>query len=189
MFRFILASSSPRRKELLSLLNIKFKVIPANIDEDPLPKEKPLQNVKRLAKEKSLAIAKNNPNCIVIGADTIVTYRNFIFSKPSSKKEAKFMLKTLSGKTHRVVSCYSINLLNKKISINRKSTAKVTFRKISNKEIDDYINTGDPLDKAGSYSFQGGGTKFVESVSGSTNAIIGLDIVMLLYDLKKFKLI
>lgn len=172
----ILASQSPRRSELLKEAGLNFKVIPAYINEDPKENESPKELVLRLAKEKAYSIAKEYKEAWVIGADTIVTINNKILGKPRDKTDAKNMLSELSGNTHSVISGIGIFNINKNIENIFASETKVSFRDLTEAEIDTYLETDEPYDKAGSYAIQGKAAKFIKSINGSYTNVVGIDV-------------
>ena len=183
MSRLILASNSPRRKELLSLLNIPFEIIPADIDEEINENNDINQEIERLSFQKALAIFKDNKDAIVIGSDTIVYLDKEILGKPKNLSEAKEMLMRLQGNTHTVITAVTIisNKLSETFSIN----SDVTFNPMNEKEIDNYISTNNLLDKAGSYAIQGDGAKFIKHIDGDYYSIVGLPINEVYNRLKK----
>lgn len=189
MSKIILASSSPRRKELLEFLTLNFKIQSADIDETPKDKETPEELVLRLSCGKANRIAKDNTSSYVIGADTVVSVDNQILGKPVDSEHVKQMLTMLSGKTHQVISGYAIVCQDKGIEVSRYFPADVVFRELTDKEIEEYSNITEPMDKAGSYAFQGVAGKFIESVTGSPTNIIGLNISELNKDLISLGLI
>jgi septum formation protein len=170
--RVILASSSPRRRELLSLVGIAHEVMPADIDESYLPGESPAGHAERLAREKAAAVAAAAPDAVSIGADTIVVVDGDILGKPRDAAHAAEMLRRLSGRSHRVVTAVA--------GVWRGATASaveevgVTFRPLTEREIAAYIATGEPMDKAGAYGIQGFGATIVERVEGDYFAVMGL---------------
>lgn len=174
----ILASASPRRKELLSLLGIDFKVAVAQIDESidcRLPAE---EEIKRLSYEKAkAAAAKALHGDIIIAADTAVVSGDNVFGKPADENEAFLMLKTLSGETHTVIT--GVTVLKGDKADTRAAVTKVTFRELSDAEINAYIATGDPFDKAGGYAIQGVSCVFVTGISGDHFNVYGLPVSML----------
>lgn len=172
--RFILASASPRRAELLKSLGIEFEIRPAMIDESQRAGETPRCLVMRLALEKARSVAE--PHCLVLGADTIVVLGDEIFGKPVSPNEATQFLKTLSGKTHEVITGFALLRGCNKIIVNEAETSLVSFRQLSDAQIQAYVNSGDPMDKAGAYGIQNLGPDFIERIDGSLNNIIGLPI-------------
>jgi septum formation protein len=172
-----LASKSPRRRNLLKQLNLKFKSFSVEMDENILPGEKPYNAVLRLSKEK-LTLAKSKiKDGIIITADTIVVLDKTILGKPLDKKDAFRMLKLLSGKTHIVYTGYSIfNSRTDKI-ISEYEKTEVTFRELTNEEITDYINGGSPMDKAGAYGIQDDfGAVFIKKINGCYYNVVGLPL-------------
>ncbi len=176
--QYILASQSPRRRELLSLLFDSFAVCPADIDET-LRADQPLaQEVQRLAAEKALAAAKAHPDAVAIGSDTLVELDGSVFGKPRDAQDAHRMLSLLSGRTHRVWTgaavvlpgCGADTLLN---------VTEVTFRTLSEAEIAAYVATGEPLDKAGAYGIQGKGALLVAGICGDYYSVMGLPVAQL----------
>lgn len=181
----ILASASPRRKEILENTKLKFDIIKSDIDEIILEKESPIQAVMRLAFEKSMDIASKNENDLIIAADTVVVLDENILGKPKDKDEAYNMIRSLSGRTHEVITGISlVNLgLSKKIIDYVVSTVK--FKELSDEDIKDYIHTNESLDKAGAYGIQGYGAMLVEKIEGDYFNIVGLPISKLSDLLKK----
>lgn len=183
----VLASGSPRRKELLSSLGLNFKIIKSDYDENIENKEFSNELIIHLAEEKvkDVAIKVKKPS-IIIGADTVVIIDNQILGKPVDEADAFNMLKKLSGRTHKVVTAISIfdNSINKIYS--EAVTSEVTFKNLSDKEIKNYIKTGEPMDKAGSYGIQAYGALFVKSINGCYFNIVGLSIFKLSEMLKEF---
>ena len=172
----ILASASPRRKEILQNTKLKFEIQKSDIEEVILENESPESMVVRLAYEKALDVAKNNEDALVIGADTVVVIDDKILGKPKDETEAYNMIKLLSGKTHYVITGFAlINLsLNKKIVDCQIS--QVTFKELSEATIKDYIQTKESLDKAGAYGIQGYGGLLVKNIQGDYFNIVGLPI-------------
>ena len=181
-----LASKSPRRKKLLSLLNINFKVIEIHIDERNKNGESPIALVKRLSKEK-LNKAKEKVNGgIIITADTIVVLNGKIIGKPKDTKDASRILNQLSGNTHAVYTGFSIyNPAGDKLITDYQKTL-VTFRKLEQNEIEDYISSGTPMDKAGAYGIQDDfGAVFIKKINGDYYNVVGLPLFKLYDSLKK----
>jgi septum formation protein len=174
MKKLILASASPRRKELLSMLNIPFVIETSNVEEVMEQNLHSSEIVMKLAEEKALDVSKKFPNAIIIGADTIVTFNEKKLGKPSSKEDAFEMLKMLSGKTHEVYT--GVSIVNDGKSSNFYQFTKITFSELSDQEILDYIDTKEPMDKAGSYGIQGYGGTFVEKIDGDYFSVVGLPI-------------
>ncbi|MGR8997717.1 MAG: Maf family protein [Gammaproteobacteria bacterium] len=172
--QIILASSSPRRKELLDQIKVTYKVYPVDLDEAPLPHETPLNYVQRLAAEKSaLCVAQLATETPVLAADTAVILGGVIMGKPKNETEALSMLTQLSGKTHQVYSAISLRGREHGQAV---SITDVTFRRLTKQEIVDYLQSGEPVDKAGSYAIQGMGSIFVESIKGSFSGVVGLPL-------------
>ncbi len=189
--KIILASGSPRRKMLLNALlkkfGLKFVVIPANIEEYIPAKINDFGKFTAdLAELKALEVAQNN-NGLIIAADTIVVYKNKVLGKPGSKSEAKKMLNLLSGKKHNVFTGICIVDTEKNQYIKTYEKTEVSFRKLQNKEIEFYVNSGSPMDKAGSYGIQDDlGSTFVKSIKGDYFNVVGLPVLKLYLNMSKF---
>ena len=166
----ILASNSPRRKQILEDLGYTFRCAPADIDENIDLKGEKL--VCELAKRKALRIYEYNKDSVVIGSDTIVYFNNKVYNKPKSEEECYFMLKSLSGKTHEVIT--GVYIASNKEHISFYDKAYVTFKELDDKMIYDYIKTKEPFDKAGGYAIQGIGKMLVDSFVGDIYTVIGL---------------
>jgi len=186
---FILASESPRRREILKSAGLKFKIVPANVNEDYLTGESPQQHVKRLARDKAMVIAVKYPEAWVLGADTIVVIDGIILGKPKNKTQAKEMLKRLSGREHKVFTGFSIIRIASKVFQTKVVQSAVKFKTITPEELDWYIACDEPYDKAGGYAIQGKGSYFIQSIRGSYTNVIGLPLCEVLETLKTFKAI
>jgi septum formation protein len=173
--KVILASASSRRHELLAQLISDFEIETADIDEMPQQGELPEALVQRLAYSKAQAIWLKNPDAIVIGADTIVTYGHEIFGKPTNQNDSIAILNKLSNQRHIVMTGVAMFGANKKIS--KVVKTEVEFTCLSNQQIQAYWRTGEPQDKAGSYAIQGIGGKFVKRINGSYSNVVGLPLV------------
>ena len=174
--KVILASASPRRKEILQNTKLNFDIQKSDIEEVILENESPEDMVVRLAYEKAFDVAKRNTDRLVIGADTIVALDNEVLGKPKDQNEAYQMIKRLSNKTHKVITGISlINLMENKI-IKDYVVSFVTFKDLSEDSIKDYINTNESLDKAGAYGIQGYGALLVKNIQGDYFNIVGLPI-------------
>jgi septum formation protein len=172
--QLILASASPRRKELLDQIQVNYRIYPVDLDETPLPDEIPLDYVQRLAAEKSAAcLARLNTDIPVLAADTAVVLDAVIMGKPRDQADALSMLTQLSGKTHRVYSAISLRGREHYQAV---SITEVTFRHLTEQEILAYWQGGEPVDKAGAYAIQGVGGAFVESIKGSFSGVVGLPL-------------
>ena len=179
----ILASASPRRKSLMNVLGLDFKIVVSDCEEVIDDKSKVEDIVMSLSKQKAQDVAKKvGDDCIVIGADTVVSYQNEILGKPRDKADAVRMLKLLSGKTHSVYTGFTIIKTKDNQIITDYEKSDVTFKILTDEEITNYVNTNDPLDKAGAYSIQGIASSFVEFLDGDYNNVVGLPI----YKLSKY---
>lgn len=170
----ILASASPRRAELLQQIGLNFSVHPADINEIPEPAETPEHYVERLAREKALAVADSSPDCLVLGSDTSVVLDGVILGKPSDPAEARDTLARLSGATHKVMT--AVALATQGDCQSCLVVTEVRFRALSPGEIEAYVASGEPMDKAGSYGIQGLGGIFVDELRGSYSAVVGLPL-------------
>ncbi|OPY87452.1 MAG: Septum formation protein Maf [Smithella sp. PtaU1.Bin162] len=181
----VLASASPRRQELLRLVGLKFKIIPAHINEDYLPGETPQKHVRRLSGDKALAIARKHPMSWVLGADTIVVIDGLILGKPKNKTRARQMLTRLSGREHKVFTGFT--LVNALLGLRKTKviSSAVKFKTISPEEREWYVSSPEPYDKAGGYAVQGKGAYFIEKIRGSYTNVIGLPLCEVLTELKK----
>jgi septum formation protein len=173
----VLASASPRRRQLLNLIGIAHEVRPANIDETMRPRETPRRHAERLAREKASAIAKRDPDLITIGADTIVVVNRKVLGKPRDTDDAARMIALLSGREHVVTTAVAVSRGKKLRSAVEE--VRVKFRRLRDDEIEAYIATGEPMDKAGAYGIQGYGATIVERIEGDYFAVMGLPIVRL----------
>ena len=188
IMKVYLASQSPRRKELLELMGVSFECIPSDKPEDMTKTESLEELSERLAKQKAEDIFnKLTGDRLVIGSDTLVCLENKRFGKPKDEKDAKYMLESLSGKAHQVISSLSVilerNGQRKEYLTN--SITEVKFIDLSNEMIDNYIKSGEPMDKAGAYAIQGRASIFVEKINGSYSSVIGLPTHLLFEILKK----
>lgn len=182
--RLILASGSPRRKQILGLLNIPFEVIVSNAEED-IDNSKPLENeIEKLSFLKAEEVFKRNDDAIVIGSDTIVTINGKVLGKPTSKENAKEMLNLLQNNKHTVITAVTIMSKDKVITFHNNSD--VYFNSMSEKEIDEYIETNEPMDKAGAYAIQGIGAKFIKKIDGDFYSIMGLPLNEVYLKLREF---
>jgi septum formation protein len=170
----VLASSSPRRRQLLEMLGIPHVVDPADLAEDPRPGESAEDLAARLAREKALQVAARRPGAPVLGADTVVVLGARLLGKPASEAEAARMLGELSGREHRVVT--AVALARDGAVEERLDTTRVWFRRLTPEMIQAYVATGEPLDKAGAYGVQGYGAVLVERIAGDFFGVMGLPL-------------
>ncbi|MFH1117239.1 MAG: Maf family protein [Pseudomonadota bacterium] len=182
----ILASSSPRRKELLTALGIRFRVVPSTVEEVSVNGESPEAQVARLALAKAEDVMEQFPGSWVLGGDTIVVIGGRILGKPRDKEDARSMLATLAAKTHEVYTGYALvnSLLPERHRV-RHVRSGVHIRELSEEEIEGYVMTGEPMDKAGAYAIQGVGSGIVERVHGSYTNVVGLPLCEVARDLKE----
>jgi septum formation protein len=182
MRRLILASSSPRRRELLTQAGFTFEVHPAHIPEDPLPNEDPIAYVVRLSRAKAEAVfekissQESAPPHVVLGADTTVTLDNHILGKPADAADAARMLRLLSGRTHRVIT--GVALASAQRTEVAAEVTGVRFLTLSDEEIAAYIATGEPMDKAGAYGIQGRAARWIPRIEGCYFNVVGLPLAL-----------
>ncbi|MEN6373469.1 MAG: Maf family protein [Smithella sp.] len=186
---FILASASPRREELLRSVGLKFKILPAHVNEDYINGETPRQHVRRLAQDKARALALKYPDAWVLGADTIVVIDNLILGKPKNKTQARQMLERLSGREHKVFTGFTLTCMASKTIKTTVVQSAVKFKPISTAEMEWYISCDEPYDKAGGYAVQGKGAYFIKAIRGSYTNVIGLPLCEVLEELKKLNAI
>ena len=176
MAKLILASQSPRRRELLGLFRLPFEIRVADIDEKMDPALPPYEEVARVSREKAAAIARENED-IVIAADTIVVCQSKVLGKPHDPQEAVEMLRLLSGRDHQVMT--GMTVLRGEQVLSCTEVTDIHFRELSDKEINAYVATGEPMDKAGSYGIQGGAALFAEKMVGDYYNVMGLPVCKL----------
>jgi septum formation protein len=171
--KVILASASPRRRQLLSAAGIEFEVVESMMPEEHVAGEPPRVYALRMARDKAIAVSSRFPDAIVIGADTIVVCEAQILEKPTDADDARRMLTMLSSRTHTVVTAFAL-ARGGEILESSPIESRVTFRTLTDAEIDDYIATDEPFDKAGAYGIQGIGGGFIAHVEGSRDNVMGL---------------
>ncbi len=182
----ILASKSPRRKEIFSKLKIPFKTIKSSFEEDMTLDMPPEKLVKFLSHGKAQEVARKYPHHIVIGADTFVVLKNELLGKPRTPQIAKEMLKKISGNVVEIISGITITCHQNKKIVSKATTTKIYIRKLSVSEIDNYIKTGEPLDKAGAFAIQELGATLIKKVEGDYLSAIGLSLFETAKILKEF---
>jgi septum formation protein len=183
MTQWVLASSSPRRQELLKLLLADFEVLPSDVDESIRVAERPESMVLRLAREKAVAVQERRPSSFIVGADTVVVCEEEILGKPASHEEARSMLRRLSGRTHQVLT--GVCLLHLDGLLVECPTTNVTFRRLSEPEIESYLQSEEPFDKAGAYAIQGLGARFIDRIDGCYFNVVGLPVSRLYQMMKR----
>lgn len=186
--KLILASGSPRRRELLARARIDFEVVQSGIDEVREPDESAREYALRMARNKALAVSVRHLQRSTLAADTVVECDGAILEKPVDATDATRMLNALSGRTHTVVTAFAI-ASNGKIVASEAVLSRVTFRALSTKEIADYIATGEPFDKAGAYGIQGIGGGFITHVEGSRDNVMGLPTDEVIAALRRHEMI
>jgi septum formation protein len=189
--RLILASASPRRRDLLSACCIPFEIIPSMIDEHPLPHESAATYVQRLALAKAASVAQHQPEAVVLGADTTVTINGLILAKPQSLDDARQMLNRLCGREHQILTGVAVVTGGIAAEFDDRSAqalvaSRVLMRHFTAATIEWYLATGEPMDKAGAYAVQGLGGALVERVEGSYTNAVGLPLAETLALLRRF---
>lgn len=174
----VLASASPRRREMLSRIGIPFQVVPSNADETVLSGESEEEHVIRLSRDKALEVARRpgQTGRWFIGSDTVVVNCQKILGKPASNSEAREMLESLSGRSHRVISGYAVYDRTTDRTICNAVTTRVYFKELTSQEIEGYIATGEPSDKAGAYAIQGIGSFMIPKIEGSYTNVVGMPL-------------
>src|SRR5580692_7825125 len=172
----VLASASPRRQELLRNAGITFEVQPAHIPEGPLPGEVAKDCAERLAREKALAVARQRPHDIVLGADTVVVVDGQLLGKPSDAADAARMLRLLSGRKHQVITGVCL-VARGEPSVSSETTV-VTMNDLTDQDIADYVASGEPMDKAGAYAIQGIASRWIPRIEGDYGNVVGLPVAL-----------
>ena len=183
--KFILASASPRRIELLTLMGLQFDIIPADVDETFFEGENPREHVLRLSTEKAQSVSILHPDAWVMGADTIVAINGEVLGKPRTEEEAKEMLGKLSGQTHTVYTGFTLIKKSADIIISEAIDSSVRFRRIPEDEMSWYAALEEPYDKAGGYAVQGMGAFFIREIHGSHTNVMGLPLCEVVAVLKR----
>ncbi|MCX5717052.1 MAG: Maf family protein [Nitrospirae bacterium] len=186
MKEIVLASASPRRREILELTGLRFRVDTSRYEETLVHTVNPHNLAKRLSLEKARAVAGKYKDALIIAADTFIVFKGKLLGKPHTSKEARNMLTMLNGKSHSVITGYTILDTGAGQKITRSVETKVWFKKMSSEEIDAYIVTKEPLDKAGAYAIQGRGSVIVKKIEGDYLNVVGLPLFDLAVTLKKF---
>jgi len=184
--QIILASASPRRKELIGYLGIDFEVKVPDIHEHAHQNESPMEFCLRISREKALRVKVDYPNSLIIAADTIVVVDEDILGKPENTAQAFSYLKRLSGRSHDVITAYSVMLPGDLQEISKAVISKVYFADMTDEDINWYVSTGEPMDKAGAYALQGIGGVFIDRIEGSYTNVIGLPLAELYRDIRAY---
>jgi septum formation protein len=186
MRHVVLASSSPRRKDLLEKAGLEFTIHPVQVEEMDEDNPDPLELARSISLAKAFAAAPWHPGSVIIAADTFGWLEGKPLGKPRDEDDARALLTLLSGKCHRVITGFTILDEDTGRSVSRAVETRVCFRELSKGEIDEYVKTGEPLDKAGAYAIQGKGAGLVERIEGDYYNVVGLPILALAEELKKF---
>ncbi|MCL5970723.1 MAG: Maf family protein [Patescibacteria group bacterium] len=184
--KIILASKSPRRKELLERIGLKFEIKVSNFDEDSIPFSDPTEYVEKISQSKAKDVAKDLKDAIIIAADTTIVLDGKIIGKPTSAENAKKILQQLSGRDHLVITGFTILDSKSNVLITKSVKSTVFFKELSEQEIDVYVATGEPLDKAGAYGVQEKAGIFLDRIEGDFFNVVGLPILAVYEELKKF---
>ena len=174
--QILLASSSPRRRELLGLLGVPFHIVPPTCEEILSPHHSPSEQTRQIAQDKAQSVAKQHPKDLVIGSDTVIEIEGKLLGKPGNMKEAEIMLRNLRGKCHQVHTGVAVIHQAKKVSIDFVETAQVWIKSFGEKTLKAYLETKESLGKAGAYSIQGEGAQLIEKVEGDYPTIVGLPL-------------
>lgn len=186
MKKIILASTSPRRKEILEILGIPFEVMASSYDEDMTLKLEPAELVKHLSEGKAKDVAAKHNEGIIIGADTVVVFKGEIIGKPKDVEDARRMLETFNGKELAVITGFTVIDVEKRKTLSRAVETKVFFRKLLNEDIEGYLVSGEAMDKAGAFGIQGLGTLLIEKIEGDYYDVVGLPLSALVEALEEF---
>jgi septum formation protein len=186
MKRTILASASPRRKELLEQIGLRFEVEPSDFDEEITPSSEPHETAKKLSLGKAKAAARKHREALIIAADTFVVLGDRILGKPHTNAQAREMLRALNGQVHSVITGFTILDTESGRVLSRSVETRVHMRKMTLKDIDSYVRSKEPLDKAGGYAIQGRGAVLVDSIEGDYSNVVGLPLSALAESLKGF---
>ena len=186
MRKIILASASPRRKEILKITGLDFSVSAGNYEEDLNLPLKPRELARFLSRKKAEAVTHRHRDALIIAADTFIVFQGRLLGKPRSSREAKKMLQMLNGKVHSVITGFTIMDSLSRKTLSSSVETKVYFKKLTDKEITEYVRSGEPIDKAGAYAVQGLGAVFIRKIDGDFFNVMGLPLCALAESLKKF---
>ena len=184
--QIILASKSPRRKQLLENIGLKFKIVPSDVNENLISISFPKKYAGNLSREKAKKVAEIYKDAIIIGADSIVIFKGKIIGKPKSLKNAKEILKRLSGQKHTVITGFTILDSKTNKSLTKSVSSRVFFKELTEKEINVYVKSKEPMGKAGAYAIQEKAGMFIEKVEGDFFNVVGLPIFALCKELQEF---
>lgn len=184
--KVILASASPWRKTLLQRAGIEFDIEVSGFDENLKQKVSPKELVKQLALGKARAVAIRHKNAVIIGADSVASFKGKILGKPKNNREARIVLRKLSGREHKLITGFAIIDTKTGKTIVKAQETKITFRTLTTQEVNAYVATGEPLTVAAGYAIQGGGSSFAKRIEGDFYNIVGLPLATLVEELRKF---
>ncbi len=184
----VLASASPRRKELLAITGLQFTVCESDYEEDLTLPLQPRKLARVLSRKKAEDVARRFENSLIIAADTFIVFRDSLLGKPRNERDAGMMLKMLSGKSHSVITGFTLIDTGSEKHLSRSVETKVYFKKLAAKEIRAYVRSKEPLGKAGAYAIQGLGSVFIEKIEGDYFNVVGLPLCALAESLKKFEI-
>lgn len=174
--KIVLASSSPRRADLLRQIGVDFEVAPSQIGERPHPDEAPADYITRIARAKVIAVARTRESGLILGADTVVVLEGKLLGKPEDEADARRMLRQLSGRWHAVMTGVALYDVATRREVADYEKTLVKFAQLSDREIDWYVGTGEPMDKAGAYGIQGLGALLVDEIAGNYHNVVGLPL-------------
>jgi septum formation protein len=186
MKKIILASESPRRQEILKLTGLKFSVSASAYEEDLDLPLRPRELARYLSRKKAEAVANKYSNAIIIAADTFIVFKDRLLGKPRNDKDAGKMLRMLNGKSHSVITGFTIIDTGSNKTLSRSVSTMVYFKKLGRKDISSYVRTKEPMDKAGAYAIQGLGAMFIDKIKGDFFNVMGLPLCALIESLRKF---
>lgn len=184
--QIVLASASPRRKELMELIGLKFKVVPSRYEEDMTLRLTPRRLACLLSSKKAEDVALRCPDALVIAADTFIDRGGRLLGKPGTPAEAKQMLRSLSNRSHEVITGFTVLDTTSGVRVSKAVATRVFFNKLTQREIDAYVASGEPMDKAGAYAIQGLGSIIIKKIDGDYFNVIGLPLNALVSVLRKF---
>ncbi len=184
--KIYLVSTSPRRKELLNQIGLKFEIVASDYEEDMTLDMAPVELAQYLSRGKAEAALGNVEEGIVIAADTFITFDNRVLGKPKNNDDAKHILQNIGGRVVEVITGFTVLDVKTKKQVSKAVVTKVFIKKLSEEEIDNYIKTGEPMDKAGAFGIQGVGALIIEKIEGDYNNIVGLPLFALSEVLKEF---
>ena len=189
MRKLVLASTSPRRKQILEQIGLSFRVAKSNVVEKLNPRLTPKGQAEDLSRQKAEAVAKRFVDAVILGADQVISLDNETFGKPQGTMDAKRMLFRMQGRQHSVITAFTIIDTTMKKSVTKSVETKVTMKHMNKRDIEWYVGTKEPFGRAGAYSIQGIGAVFIEKIEGDYFNVVGLPIATVFDELKKFNIL